>query len=77
MLDLINHKEERHPPDLMRPIGETEFVVVTEGENKGSRVDFIPGANERPRYLRIGGRLFDWTREAGAEPGRADERSAS
>ncbi|HLJ81140.1 MAG TPA: serine hydrolase domain-containing protein [Ktedonobacterales bacterium] len=55
--DLLNHKEERYPPDILKPLSETEFIVVTEGENKDSRVDFILAGDGQPRYLRLGGRL--------------------
>jgi CubicO group peptidase (beta-lactamase class C family) len=56
---LNDNKEERQPPDLMRPTGELDFVVVTEGENKGSRVDFIRSGDGQPRFVRVGGRLFE------------------
>jgi CubicO group peptidase (beta-lactamase class C family) len=56
---LNDNKEEQQPPDLMRPIADAEFVVVTEGENKGSRVDFIQSGDGQPRFVRVGGRLFD------------------
>jgi CubicO group peptidase (beta-lactamase class C family) len=56
---LNDNKEEQQPPDLMRPIADAEFVVVTEGENKGSRVDFILTGDGQPRFVRVGGRLFD------------------
>jgi CubicO group peptidase (beta-lactamase class C family) len=56
---LNDNKEEQQPPDLMRPIADAEFVIVTEGENKGSRVDFILTGDGQPRFVRVGGRLFD------------------
>lgn len=55
--DRLNNKEERHPPDFLKPLSETEFIVVTEGETKDSRVDFIVADDGRPRFLRLGGRL--------------------
>ena len=57
MRDLLNDKEETYPPDEMRPIGATEFVVVTPGENLDSRSDFLLSDDGRPRYYRLGGRL--------------------
>lgn len=46
------------PPRQLQPIGEREFVV-TAGEAKSMRVDFIPGKGDEPRFIRIGGRLAD------------------
>ena len=57
--DLLNDKEETYPPDQLQAIGEREFIVVSEGENKGSKLDFIPGDDGAPRFVRIGGRLAD------------------
>lgn len=53
----LTHKQETEPPDTLRPLSATEFIVVTEGENKDSRVDFILADDGQPRFLRIGGRL--------------------
>lgn len=57
MRDLLNDKEETYPPDDLRPIGASEFVVVTPGENLDTRSDFLLGEDGRPRYYRMGGRL--------------------
>ncbi len=57
MVDLLNDKEESYPPDDLRPISATEFIVVTPGENLDSRMDFLPGDDGHPRFARIGGRL--------------------
>ncbi|HEX5506394.1 MAG TPA: serine hydrolase domain-containing protein [Thermomicrobiales bacterium] len=46
------------PPQRLRPIGEHQFVVVG-GEGDGARVDFIPGPDGRPRFIRAGGRLAE------------------
>lgn len=51
-------EESRLPPQLVRPIDAGEFVV-TEGEEQGARVDFIPGDTGQPRFIRLGGRLAD------------------
>jgi CubicO group peptidase (beta-lactamase class C family) len=45
-----------YPPIPLVPTGEWE-VMATEGEWKGSRSRFIPGDDDRPRFLRLGGRL--------------------
>lgn len=55
--DLLDGHVETSPTDELRPIGEREFVVVTPGENEGSRVDFLLDGDGRPRFLRMGGRL--------------------
>ena len=55
--DVLNNKEETFPPEELRPISETEFIVVTPGDNESQRVDFLLGADGRPRFLRMGGRL--------------------
>lgn len=51
---------ERTPyPDIpLRPLGDDRFVV-TAGEGEGGKIEFIPGANGRPRFLRLGGRFAD------------------
>jgi hypothetical protein len=45
-----------YPPIPLVPVGEWE-VMATEGEWKGTRAQFIPGDDARPRFLRLGGRL--------------------
>ena len=57
MVDVLNDKEEVYPPEDLRPIGATEFVVVTPGEDLDQRLDFLLGDDGRPRWLRTGGRL--------------------
>ena len=47
------------PAVPLRPIGENRFVA-TDGESKGSRVAFIMGEGEKPRFVRFGGRLADY-----------------
>jgi len=54
----LTEKETRHPPRLLAPIGDREFVVV-EGEAKSARVDFLPAVHARPPRVRVGGRLAD------------------
>ncbi len=54
---LLEGKTETYPPQDLRPISAAEFVVVTPGEDLDSRLDFLPGDDGRPRYLRMGGRL--------------------
>jgi CubicO group peptidase (beta-lactamase class C family) len=63
MRDVLTDKEETYPPDDMRPIGVSEFVVVTPGENLDSRSDFLLDGDGRPRYYRMGGRLAARVRE--------------
>lgn len=57
MVDVLNDKEEVYPPYDLRPIGAVEFVVVTPGEDVDEHIDFLPGDDGRPRWLRTGGRL--------------------
>jgi CubicO group peptidase (beta-lactamase class C family) len=56
-VDLLNNKEDVYPPDDLRPISALEFIVVTPGESLDSRMDFLPGDDGRPRFVRMGGRL--------------------
>jgi CubicO group peptidase (beta-lactamase class C family) len=51
--------EQVYPPNLLRPITEREFVVVTAGENEGLQADFIEGDDGAIRFLRLDGRLYD------------------
>jgi hypothetical protein len=55
--DSLTDKEWAYPPDDLRPIGPYEFIVVTPGENEGSRLDFLLNSDGSPRFLRMGGRL--------------------
>jgi CubicO group peptidase (beta-lactamase class C family) len=63
--DLFTHyppapKETAFPPMLLRPTSDQEFVV-TEGDDEGSRSDFILNPDGTPRFYRIGGRLAEPT----------------
>jgi CubicO group peptidase (beta-lactamase class C family) len=57
--DPIDYRVQTYPSNLLRPISEREFVVVTQDENEGSQVDFIEGDNGAIRFLRMDGRLYD------------------
>jgi CubicO group peptidase (beta-lactamase class C family) len=57
--DPINHREQTFPLNLLKPLSEREFVVVTQDENEGSIVDFIDGDDGAIRFLRMDGRLYD------------------
>jgi CubicO group peptidase (beta-lactamase class C family) len=46
------------PPEQLAPIGEREFLIE-EGERAGNRIDVILHADGAPRFLRMGGRLYD------------------
>jgi len=45
-----------YPPIPLAPLSEWE-VIATGGDWEGSRARFIPGDDDRPRFLRLGGRL--------------------
>jgi CubicO group peptidase (beta-lactamase class C family) len=51
--------EQVFPPNLLQPIAEREFIVVTQDENEGAQVDFIVGDDGAIRFLRMDGRLYD------------------
>lgn len=59
--DSLTNKDWIYPPDDLRPIGPQEFIVVTPGENEGSRIDFLLNPDGSPRFLRMGGRLNERT----------------
>ena len=40
------------------PVADTVFLI-TEGESEGERIDFIMGEDDRPRFIRLHGRLAD------------------
>ncbi|HEX3271550.1 MAG TPA: serine hydrolase domain-containing protein, partial [Ktedonobacterales bacterium] len=40
-IDPTSNHEQVFPPNLLQPISEREFVVVTQDENEGAQVDFI------------------------------------
>lgn len=52
-------REQVFPPNLLLPVSEREFVVVTQDENEGAQVDFIVGDDGAIRFLRMDGRLYD------------------
>jgi CubicO group peptidase (beta-lactamase class C family) len=70
--DLLDGKEEVFPPNLLRPIGDREFIVVDRDENEGSRVDFLLAEDGTPRFLRMGGRLADYIPSAAAGKARSE-----
>jgi hypothetical protein len=47
------------PPNLLKPLSEREFVVVTQDENEGAQADFIAGEGGTIRFLRMDGRLYE------------------
>ncbi|MFN8514319.1 MAG: serine hydrolase [Thermomicrobiales bacterium] len=47
------------PTIPLRPIGGDRFIV-TDGETKGSKIEFIAGEGEKPRFMRFGGRFADY-----------------
>jgi CubicO group peptidase (beta-lactamase class C family) len=57
---LLEGKTEHFPEDRLESTGEREFIVVSEGETKDERVDFILGEDGAPRFVRMGGRLADY-----------------
>jgi CubicO group peptidase (beta-lactamase class C family) len=65
--DPLDNKEETFPPNLLKPIGDREFIVVDKDENEGSRVDFLLAGDGTPRFLRMGGRLADYVPPMSAE----------
>ncbi len=77
--DPLDGKEQIFPPNLLRPIGDREFIVVTPDENEGSRVDFLLAEDGTPRFLRIGGRLADYVPPAatGKAPSEASGEKAA
>jgi hypothetical protein len=58
-IDPITHREQVLSSNLLRPISEREFVVMTQDENEGAQVDFIVGNDGAIRFLRMDGRLYD------------------
>jgi CubicO group peptidase (beta-lactamase class C family) len=55
----MSNREQTFPPNLLLPLSEREFVVVTQDENEGAQVDFIVGDDGAIRFLRMDGRLYD------------------
>jgi len=67
VIDPTGNGDQTFPPNLLRPLSEREFVVVTQDENEGSQVDFIEGDGGAVRFLRMDGCLYDrLTEEADA-----------
>jgi CubicO group peptidase (beta-lactamase class C family) len=60
LTDHLEGKTEHFPEDRLEAISEREFVVVSEGETKDERIDFILGEDGALRFVRIGGRLADY-----------------
>lgn len=60
LTDHLEGKTEHFPEDRLEATGDREFVVVSEGETKDSRVDFILSEDGAPRFVRMGGRLADY-----------------
>jgi CubicO group peptidase (beta-lactamase class C family) len=58
-IDHDTGREQVFPPNLLRPISECEFVVVTQDENEGAQVDFILDDHGAIRFVRMNGRLHD------------------
>lgn len=58
-IDPVSHRELAYPPNQLNPLSEREFVVVTQDENEGSRVDFIERDDGTIRFVRMDGRLYD------------------
>jgi CubicO group peptidase (beta-lactamase class C family) len=54
--DPVSGETIAYPPIPLAPLGEWE-VIATGGDWAGSRVQFIPGEDGRPRFARLGGRL--------------------
>ena len=57
--DPLSNQEQVFPANLLRPISEREFVVLTQDENEGAQVDFIMRNDGAIRFLRMDGRLYD------------------
>jgi CubicO group peptidase (beta-lactamase class C family) len=57
--DPVTAHEQVFPPNLLQPLSEREFIVVTQDENAGAQVDFILGDSGAIRFLRMDGRLYD------------------
>jgi CubicO group peptidase (beta-lactamase class C family) len=60
LTNLLEHKTESYPVERLEAIGEREFVIVSEGEDQDSRVDFILGEDGASHFVRMGGRLADY-----------------
>jgi CubicO group peptidase (beta-lactamase class C family) len=58
-LDHDSGREQVFPPNLLRPISERDFVVVSQDEDEGAQVDFILDDDGAIRFLRMDGRLYD------------------
>ena len=60
LTDPLEGKTEHFPEDRLEAIGEREFIVVSDGETRDSRVDFIFEDDGAVRFVRMGGRLADY-----------------
>jgi CubicO group peptidase (beta-lactamase class C family) len=47
-----------YPSIPLRPLGDDRFII-TAGESQDGKIEFIPGAGGRPRFMRFGGRFAD------------------
>lgn len=47
-----------YPSIPLRPLGDDLFII-TAGESQDGKIEFIPGAGGRPRFMRFGGRFAD------------------
>jgi len=63
----LTGEQTKLPPIVAKPISLNEFLV-TEGDYRGMRIDFIDGESGRPTFMRFGGRLAE--RVEGEEPGQ-------
>jgi CubicO group peptidase (beta-lactamase class C family) len=45
-----------YAPQELEPVSETEFLML-KGQRENERVEFVPGANGHPRFVRMHGRL--------------------
>lgn len=52
----FTQEDHPQPPVILTPISETAFLAM-EGEFESMRVDFLPGPDDRPAYVRVGSRL--------------------
>jgi CubicO group peptidase (beta-lactamase class C family) len=64
LTDPLDGKTEHFPDDRLEATGEREFVVVSNGDTKNLRVDFIMAEDGAPRFVRMGGRLADYKGQA-------------
>jgi CubicO group peptidase (beta-lactamase class C family) len=58
-IDNNTGREQVFPPNLLLPISDCKFVVVSQDESEGAQVDFIMDDEGTIRFLRMDGRLYD------------------